>query len=200
MRRRCTLLAMPALLAACSNPLSRPFPDKQVFVLDAPRPGAPAPAARRRSIQVREVAGTTATDPRGLVRRLPGNRQDTDFWNEFAAPPARLVDDSLRRWLAASGAVDAVLDAGSRASAGLVLETTLLALHADLTDAARPAAHVSLAVLLLDPARTPPRIAGQAMIEERAPIAGTGAGAIVAGMNAALAACLARVEQVVRAA
>jgi ABC-type uncharacterized transport system auxiliary subunit len=199
MRRRSTLLALPTL-AACSNPLSRPFPDKQVFVLEASRPGPPTPAARRRTIQVREVAGTTATDPRGLVRRLPDNRQTTDFWNEFAAPPARLVDDALRRWLAASGAVEAVLDSGSRAAAGLVLETTLLALHADLTESASPAAVVGLAVLLLDPARTPPRIAGQASIEQRAPLAGTGAAAIVAGMNVALAACLARVEQLVRAA
>lgn len=195
--RRALLVALAGSAAAC-NPLSRPFPDKQIFALEVPRPPPPRPAPRPRILLMRDVVSAPATEARGLVSRLPGSRQQTDFWNEFALPPARLVDDQLRRWLEASGAVRAVLDAGSQAPAGLVLEATLLDLFADLTDPRAPAAQVSLAILLLGTVRTPERVLSQATLSERSPLAATDPQTIVAGMNRALAAVFGRVEATLR--
>jgi cholesterol transport system auxiliary component len=185
--RRAALLALAGGLSGCASPFSRPFPDKTIFVLQVPRPGPRQPAPRPRGVLVRDVTAASNAEARGLVTRLPDGRQQTDFWNEFALPPARLVDDQLRRWLEESGAVSAAL------------EVTLLALYADLADRARPAVVVSLSFLLLNTQRTPPGLITQAMLSERVPIQATDPAAIVAGMNAALATMFAEIERRMRA-
>ncbi|MCC7281294.1 MAG: membrane integrity-associated transporter subunit PqiC [Acetobacteraceae bacterium] len=205
MRRRMLVAGLlpaapAALLAGCGSTFNRPFPDKAIFTLQVPRPGPRDPARRPRPLLMRDVTAAANAEARGLVSRLAGNRQQTDFWNEFALPPARLVDDQLRRWLEASGAASAVLDPGSLGEAAIALEVSLLALYADLADAARPAAVASLSVMLLNTARRPPSLISQAMLTERAPLASADPGAIVAGMNAALASLFAEIERRVRAA
>jgi cholesterol transport system auxiliary component len=197
--RRAALLALAAGLCGCANPFSRPFPDKTIFVLQVPRPGPRQPAPRPRVLLMRDVTAASNAEARGLVTRLPDGRQQTDFWNEFALPPARLVDDQLRRWLEESGAVSAVLGPGSLVQSAAALEVTLLALYADLADRARPAVVVSLSFLLLNTQRTPPGLITQAMLSERVPIQATDPAAIVAGMNAALATMFAEIERRMRA-
>ena len=196
--RRRALLALAGGLAGCASPCSRPFPDKTLFVLQVPRAGPRQPSPRPRPLLMRDVAAAANAEARGLVTRLPDGRQQTDFWNEFALPPARLVDDQLRRWLEQSGAVSAVLDPGSLGQASVVLEVTLLALYADLTDRARPAAVAGLSFLLLNASRQPPSLIAQAMLTERVPLQSTEPAAIVAGMNAAVASMFAEIERRVR--
>lgn len=197
--RRTTLLGLPMAVAACAGPFNRPFPDKTIFVLQVPRPGPRQPAPRARPLLLRETAAASNAEARGLVTRLPDGRQQTDFWNEFALPPARLVDDQLRRWLEESGAASAVLGPGSLGQAGVALEVTLLALHADLAERARPTAVASLSFLLLNTARNPPGLITQAMLVERVPLQATDPAAIVAGMNSAFAVMFAEIERRLRA-
>ncbi len=196
--RRGLVLPLAAALAACGNPLSRPYPEKQIFVLRVPREAPRDPIARPRLLLMRDVDAAPGVEARGLVTRLDESRQQTDFWNEFALPPARLVDEQLRRWLDASGAVSAVLDGGSRARSDVVLEPTLTALYADATDPRHPAAQVTLAVLLLDASRSPPRLVAQETISQRVALANTEPATVVAGMNTALASIFARIEMLLR--
>lgn len=198
--RRAALLGLAGGLASCASPFSRPFPDKTIFVLQVPRPGPRQPAPRARPLLVRDVSAAANAEARGLVTRLGDGRQQTDFWNEFALPPARLVDDQLRRWLEQSGAVTAVLDPGSLGQASVVLEVSLLALYADLTDRARPTAVASLSFLLLNASRQPPSLITQAMLTERVPVQSAEPAAIVAGMNAAFASMFAEIERRIRSA
>lgn len=197
MRRRVLLAGLA--VGACSNPLSRPYPEKQLFLLQARRPGAPQRAPRGKVVLVRDVQSTAGTESRSLVTRLPGGQQRSDFWNEFFAPPAAMVDDAMRRWLTDSGAASAVLAPGSRARADIAIEATLTALFGDGTDAAAPRARVGLAVLFLGVDRDPPRILGQVTIEEAAPIASLAPEVVAAGLNTALGNALARVEATLRA-
>lgn len=197
--RRATLLA-PLALAACANPLSRPFPDKRIFTLEPQRGTTQPPRPRAPLLLMRETQATPGTEARGLVRRLPANRQEVDFWNEFAAPPARLVDAALRRWLAASGTFAAVLDPGSTARADLALETTLTVLRADLADPARPVAQAAIAALVLDLRRERSPPIAQATAERSVALARTGPDEIVAGLTQALAECFTEIEALVRRA
>ncbi|MCU0987107.1 MAG: hypothetical protein MUC89_19575 [Acetobacteraceae bacterium] len=121
-RRRSLLLAAPALAAGCSNPLSRPFPEKTFFVLDVRRPQRLPPNPRGRVLALRTVTPAPGVELRGLVTRLAGGQQRADFWNEFFAPPASLVQDQLRTWLADSGLFSAVVDQGTRATPALALD------------------------------------------------------------------------------
>jgi cholesterol transport system auxiliary component len=198
MRRRALLLAAPALAVGCSNPLSRPFPEKTFFVLDVRRPQRLPPNPRGRVLALRTVTPAPGVELRGLVTRLAGGQQRADFWNEFFAPPASLVQDQLRTWLADSGLFSAVVDQGTRATPALALEPVLNGLFADAT-VSPPQARAQMQVLLLGLDRTPPRVLTRGDHDRAAQIASVEPAAIVAGFNVALAAIFAEIEASLRA-
>ncbi|WP_291297805.1 ABC-type transport auxiliary lipoprotein family protein [Elioraea sp.] len=191
--RRTLLLAAPALLAACANPLTQPFPDKRLYVLDARRPQRLPANPRGRVLVLRSVTPASGAELRGIVTRLPGGQQRADFWNEFFAAPASLVQDQLRQWLADSGLFAAVVDQGTRTRPDLALETVLGGLFGDATETPAVArAQIQSLVLGLD--RTPPRVIAQGDHDRRVAIASLAPEAIVAGLNVALAAVFADIE------
>lgn len=192
MRRRALLAAMP--LAACANPLSRPYPEKRLYVLEARRTGAlPAPA-RGRTLLVRSVTAAPGMEGRGLVTRLPGNVQQSDFWNEFFVAPAAMVHDALRHWLSDSGLFAAVLDQGSAGRADLALETMLVAALGDGSDPAVPVARVHLQTLLLGLDRTPPRIIARGDYDRRVTLPSLAPEVLAPGLSQALALVFADLE------
>lgn len=196
--RRGLVLAAPALAAGCANPLSRPFPEKSLFVLDVRRPQRLPPNPRGRVLVLRTVTPAPGVEMRGLVTRLAGGQQRSDFWNEFFAPPAALVQDQLRTWLADSGLFSAVVDQGTRAMATLALEPVLTGLFADAS--VSPAqARAQMQVLLLGLDRSPPRVLGRGEHDRAAQIASLEPAAIVAGLNVALAAVFSEIEASFRA-
>lgn len=196
MRRRTLLLAAPAILAACSNPLRQPFPDKKLFVLDVRRPQRLPPNPRGRVLVVRTITAAPGAELRGLATRLEGGQVRTDFWNEFFAPPAALVQDQLRTWLADSGIFSAVVDQGTRTTPSLALEGVLNGLFAEA--ATPPTARAQMQMLLLGLDRSPPRVAAQGEYDRRAQIASLEPAAIVAGFNVVLAAIFSEIEAALR--
>jgi cholesterol transport system auxiliary component len=196
--RRAALLGLPALVAGCANPLSRPFPEKALFVLDVRRPQRLPPTPRGRVLVLRSVTPAPGVELRGLVTRLPGGQQRADFWNEFFAPPAALVQDQLRTWLADSGLFSAVVDQGTRAAPSIALEPVLTGLFADGA-VSPPQARAQMQVLLLGLDRTPPRVLGRGEHDRAAQIASLEPAAIVAGLNVALAAVFGEIEASLRA-
>jgi cholesterol transport system auxiliary component len=197
--RRLLLATGAALLgAACSNPLSQPYPEKRLFLLEARRPGTPQPGRRGRVVLVRDVQAVPGTESRSLQTRLPDGQSRSDFWNEFFAPPAAMVDDALRRWLAESGAASAVLAPGSRARADIAIEATLTALYGDATTPGAPRARIGISALFLGLDRDPPRILGQVTMEESAPLASLDPPVLAAGLNTALAGALGQMEAALR--
>ncbi len=197
MTRRSLLLAAPALLAACANPLSQPFPDKKLFVLDVRRPQRLPPNPRGRVLVVRTITPAPGAELRGITTRLEGGQIRTDFWNEFFAPPAALVQDQLRTWLSESGLFAAVVDQGSRTTPGLALEGVLNGLFAEATETP-PTARAQMQALLLGLDRSPPRVVAQGEYDRRAQIASLEPAAIVAGFNVALAAIFSEIEAALR--
>ncbi len=196
--RRAVLLATPALAAGCANPLSRPFPEKTLFVLDVRRPQRLAPNPRGRVLVLRSVTPAPGAELRGLVTRQAGGQQRVDFWNEFFAPPAALVQDQLRTWLAECGLFSAVVDQGTRATPALALEPVLGGLFADAATTP-PQARAQMQALLLGLDRTPPRVLAQGDFDRAAQIASLAPQAIVAGLNVALAAVFGEIEAALRA-
>lgn len=192
MRRRALLAA--AALAGCGNPLSRPYPEKRLYVLEARRAGTlPAPA-RGRTLLVRTVTASPGMEGRGLVTRRPGNVQHSDFWNEFFAAPAAMVQDAMRQWLSEAGLFAAVLDQGSAGRADLALEAVLVAALGDGTDPAAPAARLHLQTLLLGLDRTPPRIIARGDYDRRVTLPSLAPEAVAPGLSQALAVVLADLE------
>ena len=198
MNRR-PLLALPLLLAGCSVLPDRPYREVRRFVLaperPEPRPPAPPPTAPGRpALLLRGMRAAPGLDQRGL-RSLGADGQVTqDFWAEWAAPPAELVEEATRRWLAASGQFSAITAPGSRLRAGLMLEGELLRLQAE--PAARRARATLAGLLLLEPeGGGATRILAQVQAEGEAALpSGEDPALAAAAMGAALAAALGVLE------
>ena len=203
--RRFLLLApllAPWVLGACSVLPDRPFQETQRFGLAPVRPGTAAGAGRAAPVLlVRTLRAAPGLDARGL-RMLAADGQITvEYWQEWAAPPADLTEEALRRWLMTSGRFGAVTLPGSRLRADVVLEGELTRLQAE---AATGLGRAAIAVLVLAESQSggDARILGQFTAEGTAPIAGerrrdgkVDAAAAAAAMSAALGAALAGVEQ-----
>ncbi len=83
-----SLLAAAVLLAGCSPVLERKPVEKQRFVLQPP-PAEPVAGPRAGVLRVGVVRVSAPFQNRGFVYRTGADVYATDFYNEFAAPPAR---------------------------------------------------------------------------------------------------------------
>jgi ABC-type uncharacterized transport system auxiliary subunit len=79
-------------MVAC---LGQPHPVKNRFTLAAPEaPEAAVNAAGRRTLLLGSVTAAPAYDGQALVYRLGADRYESDFYNEFLAPPTRLLAEA----------------------------------------------------------------------------------------------------------
>jgi len=198
-RRRTLMgLLLGAGVAGCSVLPDRPYLETRRFPLLPRRPNPPARRGGRKVLLIRLMRAAPGLDLRGLKTRRADGSEDVDFYNEWVAPPAELVEEALRRWLTDSGLFSAVTAPGSRAQADLVLELELTQLIADLP---RGVARAELAGVLL--AGSGGRVLTQLTPRGEVPLRSAdgssrdpGPEAVAAGMTAALSAALARLERV----
>lgn len=205
--RRAAILATLAL-PACSVLPDRPYQQTQRFILAPERPpGRPAdrpPARRGPVLLLRTLRAAPGLDQRGL--RILGARDavTVDFWSEWTAPPADLVEEALRRWLLASGRFSAITAPGSRLRSDLILEGELTRLQAEPVQGI---ARASLSALLLADGTGESRVLSQFLADGTAPLPGgpradgrIPASDAAAAMSAALGDALGRLEAALAAA
>lgn len=187
------LLAAPLALAGCS--LERPYAERRQWPLVARR-GRVDPARRGAPVLlVRGLRAGPGLDVRGLQSLQADGSIRTDFYEEWAAPPAEGVEEALRGWLGDSGLFSAVIASGSRVEADQVLEGELTGLW---TIPATRQAHIALGVTVLVQNPATIRVRLQRRFTAEAPMAGTSAREAVEAQSAALAAVLAQVEAALR--
>ena len=188
------LMAAPLALAACS--LERPYAERRQWPLVARR-GRVDPARRGAPVLlVRGLRAGPGLDVRGLQSLQADGSIRTEFYEEWAAPPAEGVEEALRGWLGESGLFSAVIASGSRVEADQVLEGELTGLW---TIPATRQAHIALGVTVLVQSPATIRVRLQRRFTAEAPMAGTSAREAVEAQSAALAAVLAQVEAALRA-
>jgi ABC-type uncharacterized transport system auxiliary subunit len=196
--RRRALLAALLASGGCSVLPSRPYIETRRFALTPTRTAPPRRGRGQKVLLVRLTRAAPGLDQRGLRTRRADGTEDVDFYNEWVAPPAELVEEALRRWLTASGLFSAVTVPGSRAPSDLVLETELTALQAIPSRGVARAAFSAL--LLSEPGRgTPPRVVAQLTPSGEAPLPVDSRGeatpeAAATAMTEALANALAALE------
>ncbi len=190
MRRR-WLLAAPAILGGCSILPARPYLEKRSWPLDVRRPVALPPRPGGKVLLVRTLRTAPGLEARGLQIVENDGSIHTDFYEEWSVPPADAVEDSLRRWLAASGLFSAVLAPGSRARADWALEGELQSL---LALPAQTISRAALGLVLIDLSPSPARVLLQADATAEAPLDGRSPPQIAASGRAAVARLMAEVE------
>ncbi|MBP0446135.1 membrane integrity-associated transporter subunit PqiC [Roseomonas sp. SSH11] len=198
MRRRMILaagLALPGALGACSV-VNQSYVESRRYPLSPDRPDSRPRRTGRRTILMRLTRAAPGLDSRLLRSIRPDGTEALEYYAEWTAPPAEAAEEALRRWITESGLFAAVLAPGSRGNADLILESELTALHVDL---ARGVAVASMsAVLMRETSQFGTRVVAQFSETATAPVPPQrplGPDAQAAGMVAALAGVLARLER-----
>ncbi len=137
------------LLGGCS--LQSVAPEKTVYQFGATRPaGLPhAPQPRYGVVRVQDFRVTQINRTSSLIYRETGQRFVADPYRLLTAPPAVLIAERTRTWLAASGLFQSVVPAGSLLATDLTLEGELADFYTDVRDPRNPAVVITLRAWLV---------------------------------------------------
>ncbi len=145
------LLAAVLLLSGCAL---RPDIVTDTYAFDLPAPSAGGPRSSR-AISVLPVTASPAAADQMFLYRVDEVRYESDFYNRFLAPPARLLTSKLRQWLAQSRAGEIRMP-GSPLGADLVVQPRLTELYVDYRVPARPVAVMAMRIVLFREATNGP--------------------------------------------
>jgi cholesterol transport system auxiliary component len=180
-------------LAGCGSTITY---DKTQYILDPVRTAEPAAVSSDAVLEVRRFMMDSAFQGKNLVYRTGDLAYETDFYHEFLAPPAALIREATRNWLAQSNRFTRVVDAGSYLEPTYALEANITTLYGDTRDKEAPKAVVELRAFLLkvEGSRDPVVLHGQVYSATREAPAADPEG-LVAGFNACLQAILGDLER-----
>ena len=133
----CVAAAGLVLLAGCFS-LKREPPQKNRFGLDVPPSEELCFTQDGLALYIRPVRVAHLYDGKGFVYRRADGTYETDFYNEFAAPPDELFTEALRSWFSAPGLTLRVVDGIDKHLASLILDVRVNALFADFSEKKSP--------------------------------------------------------------
>lgn len=192
-------LAATLILTAC---LAQPHPQKSLFNLavalnEVPTVSIPA----RRTLLLGGATTAAGYDNRGLVYRLGPDRYESDFYNEFLAPPARLLVDQATQYLTAHNRRVRVTKTPGLTLADFGLETYLESLYGDFT-VDPPRAVINIRFTLNDLRGSVNKVIWEKTYHREEPLTARDAAGLVAAWNLALGDLMAElnrdIEQSVR--
>jgi cholesterol transport system auxiliary component len=136
MRMRVFILILSCLCVASCMKLERQPLEKRLYALETVRPSVAAQAAQgepacREAVLVRRLAVSPRAAGRELVYRTGESVWGEDYYNLFFVAPADMLTQDLRAWLASARLFAEVLDPGSLAPSGYILEGNVTALYGD---------------------------------------------------------------------
>jgi hypothetical protein len=197
-RRRTILTFLAASgVAACTDELKQPFPEKHFFLIDCPRPDRLPPPANGLVLTTRPFQVSPGLHDRGLVLRTDKQSWRTDFYNAFFVPPGAMMESVTEQWLAHAGLFSVVETGASRLAATHALEGGLTGLYGDLSSG-EPKAVIELELLLLDIRSSASIIVARGEYRQAQHVASGDSDVLVAGWNEGLALILSTFEAAVK--
>ncbi|MDR1044734.1 MAG: PqiC family protein [Candidatus Adiutrix sp.] len=174
------------LLLLTSGCLSQPHPRKNIFSLGLSAEDSPARSTpKSRTLLAATVTAAAGFDNRGLVFRVGPDQLETDFYNEFAAPPARLLADQAAQYLDAHNSRLRVVKSPGLVLADYGLETYLESLYGDFT-VEPPEAVLNIRFTVSDLRPASPRPVLDQTYRQKRPLAAKTPAALVTALQQAL--------------
>ncbi len=186
------LLVLSGGLFGCAQNL----PQRQYYILEAQRPEeAPAPAtASRASLLIRPFRMDVAFVSRSLVYRVSPLRYESDYYHQFLIPPAAMLEEKTRDWLADTGLFAQIVPPGSPVEATYTLNANVTALYGDFADPAHAQAVLDIHFTLLGaPGVDQPTLFSKSY-HAAGPVPDKTADAVIAALNQDLVQILAQLE------
>jgi len=189
--------ALVATLASCAA-LTREAPVKQSFLVEPSSPPAlakPLPVSAR--VGTVTVAG--AFRDRSFVVRESELRYETDFYHEFAVPPAAMIGEAIARAFDRANLFSRMIAPGTAPEADFVIDAFVSALYADRRDPQKPAAELAM-TLYVSRADRPGAPVWSREYRRRVPLAAASAEAYAEAQSRALSEILAEATRDLAAA
>lgn len=111
--------------------LSKSYPEKRYFALEAVRQGQTFASVRGTILQIRKLRASPAFEGKELVYRTTDARYEGDFYNEWFVPPNAMLTQQVMNWLTTAGLFQYVMDSSGPLPATYILEGTVTALYGD---------------------------------------------------------------------
>lgn len=179
-------LAISAICLACA-PLNRSYPDKKYFVLDIQNKPAFKAALGNTVVRVKSFKAPQQYQNKNFVYRIGEHEFATDFYNEFLAPPPRMLAEEAAAWLESSGLFKHVITQSSQLLPDFIIEGSIENLYGDFSSQKDARAVVSIKLFLIDARRARSTILIQRTYDGSHPLKDNSPEALVAGWNKGLA-------------
>lgn len=170
------VLAAAGMMATGCLGLSQDAPDITRHYVKLSGAEAATPVQRGAALlEVRPFTAAPGFGGKSFVILREGGVTEEDFYNQFYAAPAEMLQTAASEFFAASPAVSAVLPPRSQARPTHLLEGHILELLADFRDA--PTARLAVRFAVLDAQASPPAILLTRTVRVQEPMASKNPGA-----------------------
>ncbi len=170
------------------------LPQRQYYILEAQRSGETSATASQASLQIRPFHMDVAFVSRSLVYRVSPLRYESDYYHQFLIPPAAMLEEKTRDWLADTGLFAQIVPPGSPVEATYTLNANVTALYGDFADPAHAQAVLDIHFTLLGaPGPDQPTLFAKSY-DAAAPVAQKTADAVIAALNQNLLQILTQLE------
>jgi cholesterol transport system auxiliary component len=139
------IMTVAALLSGCGKTAV----NKNQYALAIPKEITKQPKPLNAILEVRTFTINSKFSSRQLVYRVSEFRYVPDYYDEFFVPPAVMITEATRNWLADAGLFTMVLEPGSSMSPSYVLEGNIVECYADVRDKAAPVAVLKIQLFLM---------------------------------------------------
>lgn len=141
----------------------------------------------QRVVSIRSLRVAAPFDDRSLVYRVGEFSYDADPYAEFLVSPAESLCAPIRSWMRKSDLFRTVVEPGSALKPNAMAEITVLELYGDFRRTTKPAAVLTLRVVLLDaPDGMPGKLTFEREYSRRVLLKSSKANALMAGWNEGL--------------
>lgn len=184
-----TLFVTTGLLAIFGNgcvSLERNYPDKHFYVLEVRPPEMSGEVVRDEILQVSPLRISPRYQDRSFVYRISDGGFESDFYNQFIAPPAGLISDEIRKSLIGAQLFKYVISTSNSQAPSYVLEGTVNGIYGDFRNLNAPAAVIDLEFFLTSDLATKPGILMQKRYVRSVPVSSRSPEALVKSWDLAL--------------
>ena len=166
--------------------LERNYPDKHFYVLEVRPPEMSGETARDEILQVSPLRISPRYQDRSFVYRISDSGFESDFYNQFIAPPAGLISDEIRKSLIAAQLFKYVISTSNSQAPSYVLEGTVNGIYGDFRNLNAPAAVIDLELFLTSDLPAKPGILMQKRYVRSVPVSSRSPEALVKSWDLAL--------------
>lgn len=193
MKRALLAFCLLLPLAAGCFRLERDYPERELFALEALRPGSPSSSPLFGLLRMEALSVASPFTGRSFVYRTGDLRYAEDYYSRFVARPGEIIGGETARWLEASGLFRGVYGGPAPVEPDLLLGGEVSALYGDFRS--RPArAVLEIAFTAAGGGSEGERVVLRRTYRREVPLKGSAPADLAAGWSEALGEILAALE------